>query len=253
MPVILYEYPGADGVGSISPPCLKIELALNLIGAPFEIKYCTPASARKKSPTGRLPALRFDDGAVVEDSILIMDALELRHSEAGLAPQDPGERLADRLWETFANDHLYWYGFWLRWVDPEIAPAFYRETFGRMPWYSRMMIRTFFLPLQRRRSRYQGFYGKSAETVHAAVRRALDMAAQGIGDGPFLQERSTPARGDLALASFTVQTGFRDTMPRVEKEALARPAVLRHAIATYEACGVKPTRWLESMRARIGG
>jgi hypothetical protein len=116
-----------------------------------------------------------------------------------------------------------------------------------------MMIRAFFVPSQRRRSRYQGFYGKSPETVYAAVRRALDMLAQGIGDGPFLQRRSRPARGDLAVASFAVQAGFRDTMPRVEQDMLERPAVLRHAIATYEACGVKPTRWLESMRAKIGG
>lgn len=250
--MILYEYRGADGIGSISPPCLKVELALHRIGERFEIEYCSPVTARRLSPTGRLPLLRLDDGTVVEDSILIMDTLEARYPDSGLAPSDAGRRLTDRLWEAFANDHLYWYGFWLRWVDPESAPAFYRATFGRMPWHMRAFARTIFLPRQRRRSLHQGFYGKSSETVHAAVRRALDMMVQGIGRGPFLQGRSTPARGDLALAGFTAQIGYRDTMPRVEKETLRRPAVVRHAVAVYESCGVKPTRWLESVREGAG-
>jgi len=243
--MVLYQYPGGDGVRSISPPCLKVELALRRVGRPFEIVDCrTPVQARKFSPTGRMPAVRFDDGVVVEDSIRILHELERRFPEAGLSPSDPHERCHDLLWESFFNDHLYWYGFWLRWVDPETSARFADALFGRQPWAFRLAVRLFLLPRQRRRTKHQGFYAKSPAAVREAVVRALDLTVQGLSGGPFLEGRATPGRGDLAAASFLVQVGFRGTMPDIEREVLARPALVRHARAVYDACGCEPTRWL---------
>ena len=245
----LYQYPGGDGIGSISPPCLKVDLALRKIGRPFEVVNCGPRDVARVSPTGRLPVVQLEDGTQVEDSILILDELERRFPEAALAPADERERRVDRLWESFVNDHLYWYGYWLRWVDPTNAPRFARAVFGRMPWPVRLFGRIVFLPRQRRRIRYQGFLGKSPETVRDAVRRALDLFDGGLEGGPFLQGRAEPGRGDLALASFVVQVGFRDTMPDIEAEVCRRPGLPAHARETYRACNAEPTKWLARREA----
>lgn len=243
--MILYQYPGGDGIRSISPPCLRVDLALSRIGRPYEIHDCTkPGEADRYSPTGRLPAVKFDDGTVAEDSILILDELERRFPEAGLSPGDPDGRRQDLLWESFFNDHVYWYGFYLRWVDPTVAPAFERALFGRMPWIARQFVRRVFLPRQRRRSRYQGHFGKSPERVRGAMRRALDIAHDGLRGGPFLEGRDAPGRGDLAAVSFLVQAGFRGTMAETEADILDRPGLVRLVHATYRACGMEPTRWM---------
>jgi len=240
----LYQYPGGDGIASISPPCLKIDLALRRIGRPFEVVDCDPRQAARISPTGRLPVVRFADGTLVEDSILILDELERRFPEAGLVPRDPRERRIDRLWDCYFNDHLYWYGFWLRWVDPENAPRFRQAVFGAMPWFVRLAVRALFLPRQRNRVRHQGTYGKDAATVRGEIRDGLDLLEGGLEGGPFLQGRSEPGRGDLAAASFVVQAGFRGTMPDIETEVLARPSIVRHAQTTFRACGAETPRWL---------
>jgi glutathione S-transferase len=243
--MILYQYPGGDGIRSISPPCLRVDLALSRIGRPYDVIDCRGFSeARRASPTGRLPAVRFDDGTVVEDSILILDELERRFPEAGLAPADPEARRHDLLWESFFNDHVYWYGFWMRWVDRECAPRFEQAMFGRLPWIQRQAIHWLLMPIQRRRSRHQGHFGKTPETVHGALVRALDLAHDGLRGGPFLEGRDRPGRGDLGAVSFLVQPAFRGSMPGIEREVLARPGLVRLVHETYRACGMEPTRWM---------
>ncbi len=251
--MILYQYKGGDGVGSISPPCLKVDLALRKAGAGFEVVNCMPATARKVSRTGRLPALRFDDGVVLDDSIVILDELERRYPEIGLAPADPAERRVDLLWDSFLNDHVYWYGFWLRWADPKMSPLFADAMFARQPWWFRTFIVPAVLRRQKERLRHQGFLGKSPVDVRAMMVRALDLLVEGVGDGPFLQGRATPGRGDLAATAMVVQTGFRGSMPDIETEVRARPTLIRHAAATYRACNAPPTRWLAEVAPAAEG
>lgn len=251
--MILYQYRGGDGVSSMSPPCLKIDLALRRVGATFEVENCLPTKARKVSRTGRLPAVRFDDGTVLDDSIAILDELGRRYPDAGFAVQDPRERRGDLLWDAFVNDHVYWYGFWLRWADPKMSPLFAKAMFGRQRWWVRKVIAPAVLRRQRARLRHQGFYGKSPADVRAMMVRALDLIVAGLEGGPFLQGRETPARGDLAVASMIVQTGFRDSMPDIEREVRARPALVRHTAATYRACNAPPTRWLAAVAPAAEG
>ena len=61
MQVVLYQYPGGDGVGSISPPCLRVDLALRLLGIEFKRKDLRGSKAVQAiSTTGRLPVLEID-------------------------------------------------------------------------------------------------------------------------------------------------------------------------------------------------
>jgi glutathione S-transferase len=200
-----------------------------------------------------LPALRFDDGVVLEDSIVILDELERRYPDLDLVPSDPRERSVDLLWDSFLNDHVYWYGFWLRWADPKMSPLFADAMFARQPWWFRTLIVPAVLRRQKSRLQHQGFLGKSPEDARAMMLRALDMLVEGIGGGPFLQGRSTPARGDLAAAAMVVQTGFRGSMPDIETEVRARPSLIRHAAATYRACNAPPTRWLAKVAPAADG
>jgi glutathione S-transferase len=246
MRVILYQYPGGEGLCSISPPCVKVELALNLLKLEHQVVNCKSASAvRRVSTTGRLPVLEVD-GTRIPDSCAILDELERRFPDGGLSPAEPEVRVRDRLWEHFATDTMYWVGFWFRWVGPDSSRRFFQAYFGRLPWLPRTMVKKIFLPIQRKRIRIVGHGGKTAERIGIEFRRAVRMIEKGLEGGPFLQGRPTPARGDLACAAIVAQCGFRGTMPDEVAYLREHDAVLRHVAAVYEACSTNLPRWMQS-------
>ena len=242
----LYQYPGAAGLTSVSPPCLKIEMALKLLGADYTVQnISSPLAARRISTTGRLPILEID-GERVPDSIMILDRLEKEFPEARLWPKDSQRHLQDRLWDHVVTDSVYWYGFYLRWIDPEYAPRTYRAFFGHSPWFVRMGVRMAFLPRQRKRAMLHGVGGKSPEAVRRECGRAFDMIAEGLQGGSYLQGRDHPGRGDLAAVALFSQVGFRDTMPAVMEMVRTRPPLVELCRRVHDACDMEGPRWLRS-------
>lgn len=237
--IVLYQFPGGDGLNSISPPCLKVEMALRRLGLEYRLVNCrSRAEARRVSRTGRLPVLEFD-GRRIPDSINILDALEQRLPEADLWPAAPEQRLQDRLWEHFANDHLYFIGYYLRWCVPAHRERMATAIVGRAPFYVRGVFRTFFLPTFVKRAHWVGIGGKPIARVFEDYERGLEMTEAGLAGGPFLQGRDRPGRGDLACASLLAQAGFRDTMPDVVSRMRRRPRLLEYGRRVFEACAME--------------
>jgi glutathione S-transferase len=241
--IVLYQYPGTSDVPSVSPPCLKIYMALRYIDVEHEVvNLRSPARARKLSRSGRLPVAEID-GRRVPDSIDIMDALEHRHPDAGLRPSDPQRALRDRLWEHLVNDHMYFVGYCLRWVIyPERTLG---AMFGRAPWIVRWGVRLTLLRDARRRARYHGIGGKAPAVIHATAERGFAMLAEGLEGGAYLQGRDRPARGDLAAASLLAQIGWRDTMPPVLELLDRNPALRDYTARVFEACRMMRPKWID--------
>jgi len=244
--MILYQYPGGAGLGSISPPCLKIWLALRRIGVEHRVVDCMPRRARQVSRSGRLPVLELEGGERVHDSINILDALEERHPDSSLFPTDPRVRAHDRLWDHYGTDSLYWFGFYFRWVHPESAPLTFRVFFGRFPLPVQWLLRATFARRAVKRARLQGVGGLPAEAVDRAIERGFETLSTGLEGGPFLGGRQHPGRGDLSCASLIAQVGFRGTMPAIEKRLQRFPELARHAAAVHEACESEPPKWLRA-------
>lgn len=242
MQMILYQYPGGDGLPSLSPPCFRVEMALRLTGAEYEVVNLTRASdVNQVSPTGRVPALAID-GNVSVDSTVILDQLE-NHFPGAFHPQQAEQRREDRLWEHFINDHMYWQGFYLRWVA--FSDRTFTAVFGRAPWITRLLIKRFFMPQMKKRAMAQGVGRRSLEGVLADVARGMDMITAGLRGGPFLQGRERPGRGDLAVASLMLQAGFRDSLPEMQRLFLARTALVEHSKRVLDACSMEYPRALK--------
>jgi glutathione S-transferase len=240
----LYQYPGGQGLSSISPPCMKVEMALRALGADFRVHNLRSAAAvRRISATGRLPVLEID-GERIADSITILDRLERLYPDAELWPTDAVERLRDRLWDHYATDSLYWPGFYLRWVRPDTSELFRRGLLGRAPWLVRFLVRRTFVPRQRRRALLQGVGGKSVAAVNAEIARGVDTIAAGLEGGPFLQGRDRPGRGDLACVSLLVQAGFHDNMPEAMERIRGLSSLPRFCRDTLDACRMDVPGWL---------
>jgi glutathione S-transferase len=242
--MILYQFGGGDGLGSISPPCLKVEMALKLMDLEYEVKNLrTRSEVRKVSRTGRLPMLEVE-GHQISDSNTILDHLEMQHPDSGLSPQDPIEKVNDRLWEHYITDNLYWSGFYLRWVHPEYRDLFVTNLLKGLPAPVRWLIRLRVLPVQLRRARMHGSAGKSFDEIMDTLKRAIAMIETGLEEGPFLQGRKRPGRGDLAVTALLIQCGFRDTMPATKELVLQHPVIMEYLRNVLEACNMKVPHWI---------
>jgi glutathione S-transferase len=63
-------------------------------------------SYRKVNPTGKVPALQLDDGAILPESAVIGEYLEDRFPEPSLRPADPAARARMRLLVHFTDLYL---------------------------------------------------------------------------------------------------------------------------------------------------
>ena len=241
--IVLYQYPGSPDLPSVSPPCVKVYLALRLIGADHDVvDLYSSSKAKKLSKTGRLPVVEID-GRLIPDSVDIMDALEAKYPDSGLAPADPQQAIRDRLWEHFVNDHMYFVGFYLRWIAN--ADRTIDAMFRKAPWYMKLGVRYQYLPGARRRANLHGIGGKEESAVHRNVERAFAMLADGLEGGPFLQGREMPARGDLAAAGMLAQIGWRDSMPQILERLDRHPVLRPYTARVFEKCGALPPKWLQ--------
>lgn len=64
-----------------------------------------------RNPAGQLPALEFDNGRVIGETVAIFEYLEERHPEPSLVGRTPEERAETRMWqrrvELNITEHLY--------------------------------------------------------------------------------------------------------------------------------------------------
>ena len=236
--IVLYQFQGSGRVPSVSPPCLKIHLALRRLGLAHRVvDLASPGEVKRYSPSRRLPAIVVG-GETVTDSVSILDRLESLHPDAPLWPRDRAERTVDRLWDCFATDTLYWQGFYLRWLVPENRTKVIEATLG--PGFSpRKLLLGAYARLELgRRARGQGIGGRARADVETSFAASLAMITEGLGAGPFLQGRATPGRGDLAIAAHLAQLAVTRDAATAGRLASAHARLVAHVAAAFDACGL---------------
>ena len=164
--IAVYAPPGAYGIPSVSPFCVKLEAWLRMAGVPFERKLGNPAQA----PKGKVPYVELD-GVLVGDSQHIIERLTELHGvtlDHGLSPR---EHALARAVRRMLEEGTYWSLVHARWLD-DAGWDVYKPDFGAvLPALARPA-----LPLIRRQVR------KSA-WAHGAGRHSGEVAyAMGADD-----------------------------------------------------------------------
>ena len=104
---------------------------------PFVERYDLEAMRERVVPAvGRtiIPVLEGDDGELIQDTTVIIDALESRHPERSMFPEDPLLMLVTRIVEFFVDEFWVVTGMHTRWNDPDakrFAIADFNQVFGR--------------------------------------------------------------------------------------------------------------------------
>lgn len=221
--LVVHQLPGAWGLPSISPFCLKLDAWLRITGIPHtNVVDAAPFGA----PKGKLPYIEHE-GRKIADSGFIIEYLERRFGcdpNETLSPADRGVALALR---RLIEENLYWVMVYDRWVVDENWERFRPVVLGGVP----ALLRPIIAPIARRGVKRQlkghGIGLHSADEVHAIGMRDIGAIADVLGDRPFLM-------GDTPTEIDAIAYGQLPNIMRVPIESPVKDAALQRAnLAAY--------------------
>jgi glutathione S-transferase len=194
--ITLYCFQPAGGLPDFSPFVVKAMTLLRLAGLDFIQKRNALAGA----PKGKLPYID-DDGVLVSDSTFIRFHLEKAHGvdfDKGLSAEQKAQAWAV---EKMCEDHLYWSGFYMRWmVDSnfENAPS---RLFDHVPAIARPIVKWSMRRKFRQALWAQGTGRHGYDEIAALGVRDIDALSTLLGDKPFLFGE-TPCGADATVFAF---------------------------------------------------
>jgi glutathione S-transferase len=221
MALKVFHLPGAWGLISVSPFCLKLDAFLRMTGIDHE---SLTVAAPFRAPKGKAPWIEHD-GRTIGDSTLIIAHLKATFGvdpEHALSAQQRGQAVAI---QRLIEENLYWAMVHDRWIEPENWPILKRTVLSGLPGALRPVI----APLARRGVRRQikghglGIH-TPAEIAEIAQRDITALAAM-LGDGPWFFG-AEPTETDAVVYSLLANiafTGFASAM---------KPMIAGHANLT---------------------
>ena len=180
--LVVHHLPGAWGLPSVSPFCLKLDVYLRLAGIPHRgVVDGTPFGA----PKGKLPYIEHE-GRKIGDSGFIIEYLAERFGrdpDAALTAAERGAALALR---RMIEENLYWTLVYDRWMVAENWPVTRAAVLGAIPVPARSVVAPIARRGVRRQLRGHGMGLHAPEEIHAIGRRDIGAISDFLGDKPFL-------------------------------------------------------------------
>jgi hypothetical protein len=182
------QLPGAWGLPSISPFCLKLALYLRIADIPFRtVVDATPF----RGPKGKLPWIEHE-GKKIGDSGFIIEYLESRFGCDPSAGLSAAERAVSLSMRRLIEENLYWAMVYDRWMVEENWRAFRDVVPGGVPFPIRQVVAFFARRGVRGQLRGHGIGLHSRHEIHAIGLRDIGAIADFLGGKPFLMvERPT--------------------------------------------------------------
>lgn len=186
----------------MSPFCNKVRRCLRHKGLAFDVVDYNGLLARKAagmSRVGTLPVLDYD-GERIHDSTAIALFLDTRHPDVRLYPTDPEALARARFWEDWAARSLYFFGIYLRMLDPvAMQKALDLICKGRPRW-ERVVMEQVFKRRYPKKLRAQGLGRLDRPEVERQFLQHLDDLEVLLGRGPWLAGDALNI-GDVSVAA----------------------------------------------------
>jgi glutathione S-transferase len=197
--LIAYHLPGAWGLPSVSPFCLKLDAWLRMAGIEHESVIATTPFG---GPKGKAPWIEHN-GRKIGDSTFIILYLKEQYGvdpDVHLTPEQRGLAVAI---QRLIDENLYWVMVNDRWNTPDNWPILKSTVLGGIP----APIRAIMAPIARRgvlkQLKGHGLGCHSTAEIAAIGKRDLEALAAILGDKPFFfgempSETDAVAYGQLA-------------------------------------------------------
>ena len=234
--LIVHQLPGAWGLPSISPFCLKLDTYLRITGIPFRaVVDGTPF----KGPKGKLPWIEHE-GRKIGDSGFIIEYLRNRFDCDPNRDLSPAELAVARAMRRLIEENLYWVMVYHRWMVDETWRSFRDVVLAELPLALRRVIGPIARRGVRRQLRGHGIGLHSRDEIDAIGRGDIAAIADLLGDKPFLlgeaaTEIDATAYGQLANIArgpfdgplereVRARTNLVEYLGRIERRYFARGA-----------------------------
>ena len=215
--LIVHHLPGAWGLPSISPFCLKLDTYLRMMDIPFEVVVdATPFGAPKK----KLPYIEHN-GSVIGDSSFIIEYLKQAFAcdaNSGLSAQ---EKAVAHALQRLLEDSLYWTLVYDRWMVDSNWQWFQGIVLGGMPAPVRLLLAPTIRRGVRKQLRGQGIGVHSAQEIHQIGCRDMAAGADWLGDKPFLMGEA-PTDIDAVAYGILANLLLAPTVTPIKDAGLAR-------------------------------
>ena len=207
--LVVHQLPGAWGLPSVSPFCLKLDAYLRIAGIPFQtVVDATPF----RGPKGKLPWIEHD-GNKIGDSGFIIEYLAKRFGCDPSAGLSAAERAVSLSMRRLIEENLYWTMVYDRWIVDENWRIFRDVVLGGVPAPIRPVVALVARRGVRRQLEGHGIGLHSRDEIHAIGRRDIGALADFLGDKPFLM-------GETATEIDAVAYGL---LPNVMQVPIASP------------------------------
>ena len=187
----------------ISPYCDKVRRALHLKGLDYEKREWPPselAGLGKINRIRKLPVLDHD-GTLVPDSSDIVRYLDARFPDPLLVPEEPEARAKVTILEDWADESLYYYALYFRWVIPKNAKQFARRLVASE---TNPVLRAVLQSVVPRtiagQAKRQGLGKKDQATIERELGTLLEALDGWLGDDDWLVG-DEPTLADVAVAA----------------------------------------------------
>jgi glutathione S-transferase len=187
---------------AISPFCGKVRRILEHKGLAYEVINYNGIKARKAAgltSVGKLPVLDYDDERI-QDSSDIAVFLEKKHPEKPIFPADPELRARAHFWEDWADESLYWFEVYQRFMYPEARAEAAKLLAEGRPGIERVLIGRAIKRIYSKKLAAQGLGRMTTERVEQRLLDHVDTLETLLGKRKWLvgDERTI---ADIAVGS----------------------------------------------------
>jgi glutathione S-transferase len=225
MSVKVVQYPGLTRKTTLSGPCAKVRMGLSLKGVEYElVNVSSPMEAKRYNPRGRVPALILGDEVLV-DSTDILTELDVRFEGPRLTPESAAERAQAKILEDWADEVLYFYAVYFRWICPEGFGRMKDLVLAKLPIPMRWLAPGIARRETRKRVDGQGVGVKPREVVLRETAECLDALATMLERREWLVGNAY-SRADLAVGALVDQMNMPELTPEMARLVTERPVLV---------------------------
>jgi glutathione S-transferase len=214
----------------ISPFCRKVRKILQY----KQLDYVTQdyngllaLKVARLSKAGKLPVLEYD-GKWIQDSSDIAEFLERLHPQPTLFPSNPQKQAQALLWEDWADESLYWYEIYFRFMNQRALQLTIPILCASRPQFEAWIMGSLVPIIYRQQLRAQGMGRLSRARVEAKFFQHLDRIEV------VLNQQSWLASHEFTIADIAVAA---------QLEEILRTSTLKAQILAYP----KLANWLTRM------
>jgi len=216
----------------ISPFCRKVRKILDYKQLDYVVQNYNGLLSLKVSrlsKAAKLPVLEYE-GEWIQDSSDIAEFLERRHPQQALFPYSPQEQAQAFLWEDWADESLYWYEVYFRFMDRRALELTIPILCANRPKFEAWIIGSLAPIIYKRQLQSQGLGRLSSDRVEAKFFQHLHRIEVVLSDHPWL------AGNEFTIADIAVSA---------QLEEILRTSILKDRILAYP----KLANWLTRMNS----